>query len=179
MMNSWDWNQPKKWHRVGTFVSLAGAFHGLGTNSFGEWDTDGEFVRELLAETDGGGGETPFDITYFCGIAEEDFIDAQNPGTGKLEGATNSVYRYALDGKGRHERIKEDPEVFGEFLPLLNSVPPVAHVAMVIDKDSGNYDGPLTITLDIDPPDRIVSYEARRVTKEFMNGYIVGKRLRQ
>ena len=45
----------------------------------------------------------------------------------------------------------------------------------MIDKDSDNYDGPLTITLDIDPPDRIVSYEARRVTKEFMNGYIVGK----
>jgi pimeloyl-ACP methyl ester carboxylesterase len=175
MMNSWNWNQPKKWHRVGTFIALAGAFHGLGTNSFGEWDTDGEFVRELLAETHGGGGETPFDITYFCGIAEEDFIDTQNPGTGKLEGATNSVHLYNLDGKGRHERIKEDPGVFSEFLPLLNSAPPVARVTMVVDKNSGNYESPLTITLDIDPPDRIVSYEANRVTKEFMNGYIVGK----
>ena len=28
-----SWGQPKKWNRVGTFVSLAGAFHGLGTGS--------------------------------------------------------------------------------------------------------------------------------------------------
>jgi hypothetical protein len=30
------WDQPKRWHRIGTFVALAGAFHGLGTGSVGE-----------------------------------------------------------------------------------------------------------------------------------------------
>jgi Lipase (class 2) len=82
-----NWNQPKKWNRVGTFVALAGAFHGLGSSfspflSKGEWETGGEFMKELLTETLGGGGETPFGegkpetpgptphkITYFCGVA--------------------------------------------------------------------------------------------------------------
>src|SRR5687768_7674973 len=45
-----NWNQPKRWHRVGTFVALAGAFHGLGTASVGEWQTGGEFMTELLQE---------------------------------------------------------------------------------------------------------------------------------
>ena len=35
------WNQPKKWNRVGTLVALAGAFHGLGAASVGEWITGG------------------------------------------------------------------------------------------------------------------------------------------
>ena len=33
------WDRPKMWRRFGTFVSLAGAFHGLGTGSLGEWVT--------------------------------------------------------------------------------------------------------------------------------------------
>ena len=48
------WNQPKKWNRVGTFVALAAAFHGLGTVAVGESVTGGEFMNELLAETIGG-----------------------------------------------------------------------------------------------------------------------------
>jgi pimeloyl-ACP methyl ester carboxylesterase len=30
-------DQLKRWNRVGTFVALAGAFHGLGPSSVGEW----------------------------------------------------------------------------------------------------------------------------------------------
>jgi hypothetical protein len=99
------WNQPKKWNRVGTFVSLAGAFHGLGAASVGEWVTGGEFMNELLAETVGGGGETPYrtinsqtpppqahNISCFCRVATGDLVDAQNPGTGRLDGATNKAY---------------------------------------------------------------------------------------
>ncbi len=44
-----SWTQPTQWHRVGTFVSLSGAFHGLGAGSIGEWRTGGEFVTELLS----------------------------------------------------------------------------------------------------------------------------------
>jgi len=87
------WNQPKKWNRVGTFVALAGAFHGLGAASVGEWITGGEFMNELLAETVGGGGtETPYRtgtsltppplplaITYFCGIAIGDSCRRAEP----------------------------------------------------------------------------------------------------
>jgi len=130
------WDQPKKWNRVGTFVSLAGAFHGLGTASVGEWVTGGQFMTELLAETAGGGGETPYrtgtsltppplphSITYFCGIATGDLVDAQNPGTGRLDGATNKAYDLGPGITG-HREIKENEEVFNDFLPLLNSVPP-------------------------------------------------------
>jgi len=133
-----EFNQPKKWHRVGAFVALAGAFHGLGSSASGEWQTGGEFMRKLLAEYLGGGGETPFqegqpetpppgshNITYFCGIAEDDLFDHQNPGTGKLQGAINRVYRYDLDDRRRrHQEIKEDLAVFHDFLPFLNSVAP-------------------------------------------------------
>ena len=66
---------------------------------------------------------TPHNITYFCGVARGDFIDAQNPGTGLLAGAVNKNYNLGtgLDG---HEKIKESPLVFADFLPLLNRVPP-------------------------------------------------------
>jgi len=47
-----EFNQPKKWHRVGTFVALAGAFHGLGPVGGGEWKASpgGAFMKDLLAE---------------------------------------------------------------------------------------------------------------------------------
>src|SRR5687768_1664265 len=72
-------DQLQRWNRVGTFVALAGAFHGLGPSSVGEWESDGAFMTRLLAETAGGGGETPYgtndpttpepahNIRYFCG----------------------------------------------------------------------------------------------------------------
>jgi hypothetical protein len=71
-------DQLKRWNRVGTFVALAGAFHGLGPSSVGEWESDGAFMTRLMAETAGGGGETPYgtndpttpepahNIRYFC-----------------------------------------------------------------------------------------------------------------
>ena len=43
-----DWGQPKKWQRLGTFVALAGAFHGLGSGGLGEWRTGGR-VHERAA----------------------------------------------------------------------------------------------------------------------------------
>jgi pimeloyl-ACP methyl ester carboxylesterase len=177
-------DQLKRWNRVGTFVALAGAFHGLGPFAVGEWDSDGAFMRGLLAETTGGGGETPYgpndpgtpepahNIRYFCGVARGDFIDIQNPGTGKLAGAINRDYDLGPADIG-HEKIKESQVVFNDFLPHLNAVPPVRRVAIVPDKASGNYDAPLTITVHVEPPDRSVDYVANRVTKEFRNGFIV------
>jgi hypothetical protein len=118
-----SWGEQKRWHRVGTFVALAGAFHGLGPHAKGEWVHGGEFMKELLEETDGGGGETPFgngkpqtqpprphNITYFCGVAK-DFIDGQRPGTGKLAGAINKDYQFMLDLFTAHEEIKENRDV--------------------------------------------------------------------
>ena len=189
-----NWNQPKKWNRVGTFVALAGAFHGLGSGfppffSKGEWETGGEFMKELLAETLGGGGETPFgegrpeetpeptphNITYFCGVARGDFIDAQKRDTGFLRGATNKAYDLGPFTTG-HEKIKENLKVFNDFLPLLNSVPPVPPVTMMIDTDSGDHDGPLELTANIvDAEDKAVDFVANRVSKVFLNGLLVSK----
>src|SRR5215211_4087551 len=106
---------------------LAGAFHGLGPFSVGEWESDGAFMTRLLAETAGGGGETPYgtndpttpepahNIRYFCGVARGDFIDSQNPGTGKLAGAINRDYDFGPADVG-HEKIKESQVVFDDFL---------------------------------------------------------------
>jgi pimeloyl-ACP methyl ester carboxylesterase len=179
------WNQPKRWHRVGTFVSLAGAFHGLGTGSIGEWRTGGEFMTELLAETEGGGGETPFDtgspltppplphtISYFCGVAAGDFVDAQNPGTGRLDGAVNRSYNLGSGQQG-HQAVKESRAVFDDFLPLLNAVPPVPAATLTLDPDSGPASAPLTVTIGVDPSTLVVDVRVIRLTKQFVNGYIV------
>ena len=187
-----NWNQPKKWHRVGTFVALAGAFHGFGRSllpwfSKGEWETGREFMNELLAETLGGRGETPYgegkpetpgptphNITYFCGVARGDFVDAAKRDTGFLRGATNKAYDLGPSTRG-HERIKENLKVFNDFLPLLNRVPPVPSVTMRIDTDSGDHDSPLEIAANIvDPEDKADDYVANRVRK-FFNGYIADK----
>jgi hypothetical protein len=180
-------NQLKRWNRVGTFVALAGAFHGLGPFSVGEWESDGAFMTGLLAETVGGGGETPYgtndpttpepahNIRYFCGVARGDFIDNQNPGTGKLVGAINRDYDLGPTDIG-HEKIKESQVVFNDLLPHLNAVPPARRVAIAPDKASGNYTAPLSITVHVDPPDRSVDYVANRVTKEFRNGFVVTRR---
>jgi hypothetical protein len=180
-----SWGQPKKWNRVGTFVSLAGAFHGLGTGSIGEWQTGGEFMNELLTETQGGGGETPFGtgnpqtppplphtITYFCGTASGDFVDAQNPGTGRLDGAVNKSYNLG-SGTAGHQAIKESQVVFNDFLPLLNSVPPAPAVALGLAPDSGEYPAPLTVTVFVQPADLQAQVVLSRLTKQFQAGYIV------
>lgn len=197
-MNSWSWDQPKKWHRVGTFVALAGAFRGLSDQRFGEWMPGGEFMNELLAEELAGGeDETPFgegeqqtpgppglaphNIRYFCGIAKEDYADARSPdpdrSTSMLEGAEHEVFAYPeiRDEFDKHEKIITDPAVIRRIKDLLNFVPPVPSVMMSVDKDSGDHASPLTITIDVDPPDKIVSYAANRVTKEVLQGYLVGK----
>ena len=180
-----SWAEPKKWHRVGTFVALAGAFHGLGGGSLGEWRTGGEFMTELLAETDGGGGETPYaaggphtppptahNISYFCGTAAGDFIDAQNPGTGRLDGAVNRSYNLGSGTQG-HQAVKENQAVFDDFLPLLNSVPPVPAATITLSPDSGTHPAPLTVTVGAEPTDIQVDVSARRLTRQVVNGSIV------
>ena len=177
------WDQPKKWRRFGTFVSLAGAFHGLGTGSLGEWVTGGPFMRGLLAETEGGGGETPFgagdpptegeqphSIVYFCGTAAGDFVDAQNPGTGRLEGAVNRSYNLGSGTQG-HQAIKESQAVFDDFRPLLNSVPPVPPVELTLAPESGAQPPGVVVTVTVDP-DRDVAVTAERVVTVFTNGFL-------
>ncbi|HEY5882517.1 MAG TPA: hypothetical protein VIU11_26640, partial [Nakamurella sp.] len=178
------WDQPKKWHRIGTFVALAGAFHGLGAGSIGEWRTGGEFMTELLAETEGGGGETPFGaadpttggtqphiITYFCGTAAGDFVDAQNPGTGRLDGAVNRSYNLGSGTQG-HQAIKESQAVFDDFLPRLNSTPPTPPVVLALRPASGAQQPGVAVTVQV-KPDRDVTVTAERVVTEFANGYLV------
>jgi hypothetical protein len=179
-----NFNQPKRWHRVGTFVALAGAFHGLRPPlATGEWVPGGEFMAELLAETEGGGGQTPYregqqtpgpaphNITYFCGIAKGDFVDASLPGTGKLAGAVNREYSRGPSVVG-HERIKEDPVVFAEFLPYLNAVPPAPPVAITVTPLSGSHPRPLAVTVSVAPTDTSVEVAATRVSKAFLNGLL-------
>src|SRR5215217_1066108 len=126
-------------------------------------------MMRLLAESAGGGGETPYgsndpttpepahNIRYVCGVARGNFIDIQNPGTGKLVGATNRDAEFGSADLG-HEKIKESQVVFDDFLPHLNAVPPERRVAIVTDKASGSYAAPLTITVHVDPSDRSVDY---------------------
>ena len=177
-------HHPKRWHRVGTFVALAGAFHGLRPPSGGEWAPGGEFMTELLGESLGGGGETPYrvgqpqtpapaphNITYFCGIAKGDFVDASHPGTGKLAGAVNREYGRGPSVVG-HERIKEDPVVFADFLPLLNTVPPAPPVTIALSPPSGGHAAPLTVALSVTPADLPVEVQATRVAKAVANGLL-------
>jgi hypothetical protein len=180
-------DQPQKWHRVGTFVALAGAFHGFGESgmfAIGEWKTSSSFMSQLLAETGGGGDETPYgsnkpqtpspehNIRYYCGIAKRDFVDAAKPGTGQLAGATNRFHDLG-EGEIGHKNIKESRTVFNEFLPLLNAVPPVERVAIMIDKDSGRHDSPLTITVHAEPADNPVNYVAAKTTKAVHAGILL------
>lgn len=61
-------------------------------------------------------------------------------------------------------------------MPLLNSVPPVPSVTTRIDTDSGDYDSPLEITVNVvDPRNKVVDFVANRVKKVFLNGFIVDK----
>ena len=149
-----SWDQPKKWARVGTFVSLAGAFHGLGTGSIGEWRTGGEFMNELLAETEGGGGETPFGgrqpadpgtasrTPSATSAAPPPAISSTRriPAPAASSGATNRSYNLGSGTQG-HQAIKESQAVFNDFLPLLNSVPPVPAVVLTLDPESGPVPG--------------------------------------
>jgi Chitobiase/beta-hexosaminidase C-terminal domain len=156
----------------------------LGVTARGEWTTGGEFMRELLAEPLGGGGETPYgegkpltpppahNITYFCATAKGDFVDGQRPGTGRLAGAINVDYPLGPSVIG-HEAIKENPQVFSDFLPHLNRVPPARPVVITIDKATGSYANPLAISLTVDPTDRDVDFVANRVTRAFLNGFLV------
>ena len=177
------WDRPPAWRRLGTFVALAGAFHGLGSGSVGEWATGGEFMRELLAETAGGGGETPFGagdpptdgpvphtITYFCGTAAGDFVDAQQPGTGRLDGADNRSYDLGPGTQG-HQAIKESQAVFDDFRPLLNSVPPVPPVTLTLHPEPGAQPLGVQVTVIVDP-DREVRLTAERVVTRFANGFL-------
>jgi hypothetical protein len=178
-----NFNQPKRWQRVGTFVALAGAFHGLGPGlATGEWVPAGEFMTELLGETEGGGGEaphrpgqaltpppTPHNITYFCGIAQGDFVDASRSGTGRLTGAVNRNYSLGPSLLG-HRRIKEDPVVFADFLPLLNTVPPAPPATLAVQPDAGSHANPLTATVAVTPATLTVEVTAARVTKAVSNG---------
>jgi pimeloyl-ACP methyl ester carboxylesterase len=202
-ITSWSWNELKKWHRVGTFVALAGAFRGLqslpGETIMGEWTPGGEFMNELLAEELVGGkdetpygqgkqqtpGPVPHNITYFCGIAEGDYADIRSPksdtkpavSTSMIKDAISKVYSYTefQNPFDKHERIIKDPVVVLDIKGLLNSVPPVPSVKMSVDKDSGDYDASLTITVDVDPSDKVVSYVANRVITEVLHGHIVGR----
>ena len=178
----------RRWHRIGTFVALAGAFHGLGGGAVGEWRTDGPFITALLAERRGGGGETPYGasdpvtpgarphrITYFCGTAVGDFVDAQQPGTGALAGADNRSYRLG-PGLPGHQAIKENRAVFDDFRPLLNSVPPTDPVSLRLTPPAGSYPAPLRIVglpIATGDPTRAPAMSAERLTTRFVNGRLV------
>jgi len=136
-ITTWSWNEPKKWHRVGTFVALAGAFHGLQSRFpeetiKGEWKPDGDFMKQLLKEelvegeretpySEGGPqtpGSSPHYITYVCGIAEGDYADIRSPdparprdpnkSTSMLKGAECRVYKYERIAPKTHKDLYSD-----------------------------------------------------------------------
>ena len=142
-------------------------------------------MNELLAETDGGGGETPFGqgkpptpdprphtISYFCGVAAGDFVDAQNPGTGRLAGAVNQVVQPRIRATGASGRQGE-PGRLRRFPAVVErgSAAAPGHA----DRRTRQRwpSAPLTVTVRVEPDSATVDLLANRVTRQFVNGYLV------
>jgi pimeloyl-ACP methyl ester carboxylesterase len=125
----------------------------------------------------------PPQTMYVAIIAANDFVDQQNKDTSRLEGADkNERFNLGFSIIG-HEKILKDRGVFNAFRDYLNVYPPgipatvlaVSPVFISVDKDSGSYTKPLSITVDVTPTDTVVTYAAKHVTKEYQAGYIVEK----
>ena len=114
----------------------------------------------------------PHAIRYFCATAAGDFVDAQNPGTGRLTGAINRTYDLGSGTQG-HQAIKESQAVFADFLPLLNAAPPVTPVTLTVHPDSGGYPAPLVVAVDASANDLDIAVLARRLTRRVAAGYVV------
>ncbi len=190
---AWD-NDDHRLDVASTFVSLAGATYGLGPGGSGEFRTGSPFEvashrfdgvvddtprgEENLAEQ-----ESPEPawkktssldndaIRYVAVTAVRDFVDAQNPDTGRREGA-NLNKRFNLGLLDGHEKVIKSQTVFAAFKDHLNANPPVAPAAISVDKESGSYGPGMRITATISPATSTIEFVADRVAKRFNGGFI-------
>lgn len=123
---------------VRTLVSLAAGHYGLGAFSMGEFKSGSNFEKNSHY-VEGIFDDTPYgpvitdqqgkyqeessldngSIVYIAIIANNDAIDRQNPGTGKLKGANiNISFNLGASVTG-HKNILSDERVFDVFLPFL------------------------------------------------------------
>src|SRR4051812_48842468 len=157
---AWD-NSDHRLDIVSTFVSLAGATYGLGLGGIGEFKTGSPFERDshkfngVVDDTPRGEKDlaeqespqptwkkiSPLDndaIRYVAVTAVGDFVDSQNPDTGRREGANlNKRLDLGLSFAG-HEKIIKSQTVFVAFKDYLNANPPVAPTVISVDKESGS-----------------------------------------
>jgi pimeloyl-ACP methyl ester carboxylesterase len=149
-VGSFDNTNNNRIDKVGTLVTLAGANYGLGS-SMSEFQTGGAYERNShkwmsgTDDTPNGNTDVADDsnerVWYVALWATGDFVDSQNSGTGRLEGAeVNQGYSLGSSLAG-HEAILKSQTVFNKLLPFLNKavggitpppppepVPPVASI---------------------------------------------------
>src|SRR3954467_3460391 len=168
-----QWNDDD--HRfsvVSTAVSLAGATYGLGPFAGSEFKSGSDFEKKshssdkVVDDTPDGTNnisaqDSPVtgwkkitrldtnEIRYVAITSVNDFVDAQNPDTGRREGADLNN-RFDLGGGiDGHERVIKSQTVFDSFRGHLNKNPPIAPAAVNVDKDSGSYGAGLQVTVTI------------------------------
>ncbi|MBC8752197.1 MULTISPECIES: chitobiase/beta-hexosaminidase C-terminal domain-containing protein [Paraburkholderia] len=194
----WD-NSQQRLEVASTFVSLAGATYGLGSGSISEFKTGSEFEQQshefknasqaIFDDSPDGENiaaeqEAPVtswiavteldndEITYVAFIAAADFVDVQNPDTGRRVGADLNRRFNLGSGLDGHEKIIKSQTVFDAFKAYLNKNPPVAPAKVTVDKESGSYGSALQITVTVAPVTVTAHYTAERLTKQFQAGYI-------
>ena len=190
-------NSNSRFDSVSTVVCLAGALHGLALKGgIDEFERGSEFIKtsHVFKNVE---DETPFgednvadqiapvsswkkvtsldndQIQYVAFTAANDFIDGQNPDTGRKEGADlNKRINLGASIAG-HEKIVKDQAVFDAFKDFLNQSPPRPPVKVSVDKASGNFGSGLAIAVTVDPPGTSIRYTAKRLTKSIPVGFIV------
>ncbi|HAT31008.1 MAG TPA: hypothetical protein DCW29_09220 [Janthinobacterium sp.] len=193
-----EWNNGnQRFDAVATFVSLAGANHGLGKFAAGEFQSGAAFDVgsrrfKSVAEED-----TPFglndtakqiapvdawkvssaldnnEVRYVAFTARGDFVDAQLADTGRRDGADlNQVFNLG-SGQTGHEKIVKDATVFDALKPYLNQPPLTAPVTLTVDKDSGDYGALLKVVVGLAPADAVAHFRSKRLTRTVRGGFIV------
>lgn len=196
-----QWNNADhRFDIAGTVINLAGAISGLGPGGIDEFRTGSAFeTQSHVFRTPAGEAiidDTPFgssnpsqqiaptpdlkkssaldadSIRYAALIARGDFVDHQKPNTGFRQGAhLNKEFNLGPGIQG-HEAIIKNQGVFDTFKDLLNQHPPKPVVTVGVDKPSGNYVSPLSVTVTVNPSGAPVEYVADRITREFQAGFI-------
>ena len=198
LQSSGQWNsEDHRFDVAGTFVSIAGAQHGLGMGGIDEFKTGSRFEIASHRFGDVARDDTPFgasdksqqhapverwkvttsldnnDVCYVAVIAREDFVDQQHPDTSRRDGADlNKVFNVGPGAAG-HEKIIKEQAVFDAFHGYLNRHPPVAPIKFSVDKESGNYGANLRLAVTVSPAGATIGYKARRLTKAVQAGFLI------
>jgi pimeloyl-ACP methyl ester carboxylesterase len=167
--NTGKWGGTTSHHEnVGTLVTLASAFYGLGSYSQSEFKSGGPFEKSSHI-VDGIVDDTPYgfpvsaqignykkataldngSITYVSIIGKGDFIDSQNSMTGHLEGANLNKTFDLGSGLAGHQKIINDKEVFDTYFPYLSTKASETDRApeVMINPTNGNFNNELEISL--------------------------------